>query len=160
MATLVELKAKAKKMGYKGYSKMKKAELVNLLTTPPPKPPRTKSKAEQAKNPVRQVQPAKKGAEAVPYSKISRRKNSDGIPIIDVPDSLIIRVLQVLLDSKSPYFITDGRSEEIRQITKQLKSNFSRMNRGQEFTPQVWNKKWNTFIDEEQENIKKQVKKL
>tara|TARA_R100000426_G_scaffold87276_1_gene71138 strand:- start:463 stop:912 length:450 start_codon:yes stop_codon:yes gene_type:complete len=60
MATLVELKAKAKKMGYKGYSKMKKAELEKLLTTPPPKPPRTKSKAEQAKNPVRQVRKAKK----------------------------------------------------------------------------------------------------
>jgi hypothetical protein len=45
MATVVELKARAKKMGYKGYSKMKKAELEKLLTTPPPKPPRTAKKA-------------------------------------------------------------------------------------------------------------------
>jgi len=71
MATLVELKAKAKKMGYKGYSRMKKAEIEKLLTTPPPKPKRLKSKAEQAKNPVRQVQLPKKGtpAEAKPAPK-------------------------------------------------------------------------------------------
>ena len=60
MATVAELKARAKKMGYKGYSKMKKGELEKLLETPPPKPKRTKSKAEQAKNPVKQVQPPKK----------------------------------------------------------------------------------------------------
>ena len=64
MATLVELKAKAKKMGYKGYSRMKKAEIEKLLTTPPPKPKRLKSKAEQAKNPVRQVQLPKKASPA------------------------------------------------------------------------------------------------
>ena len=60
MVSVAEMKAQAKKMGYKGYSKMKKAELEKLLETPPPKPKRTKSKAEQAKNPVKKVQPPKK----------------------------------------------------------------------------------------------------
>jgi hypothetical protein len=58
MATLVELKARAKKMGYKGYSKLKKGELEKLLTTPPPKPPRTKPVSQRV--PIKQVQPAKK----------------------------------------------------------------------------------------------------
>lgn len=73
MATLVELKAKAKKMGYKGYSRMKKAEIEKLLQSPPPKPPRTKSKAEQAKNPVRQVGLPKK---ASPSPKPARKKET------------------------------------------------------------------------------------
>jgi hypothetical protein len=55
MATLVELKARAKKMGYKGYSKMKKGELEKLLTTPPPKPPRTKPVSQRV--PIKQVIP-------------------------------------------------------------------------------------------------------
>ena len=54
MATLVELKARAKKMGYKGYSKLKKGDLEKLLTTPPPKPPRTKPVSQRV--PVKQVQ--------------------------------------------------------------------------------------------------------
>ncbi len=66
MATLVELKARAKKMGYKGYSKMKKAEIEKLLTTPPPKPPRTKPVSQRV--PVRQVQPAKKAKGKEPTS--------------------------------------------------------------------------------------------
>jgi hypothetical protein len=55
MVTLVELKARAKKMGYKGYSKMKKGELEKLLTTPPPKPPRTKPVSQRV--PIKQVIP-------------------------------------------------------------------------------------------------------
>lgn len=71
MTTVTELKAKAKARYIKGYSTMKKAELEKALSQPPPKPPRTKSKAEQAKNPVKKVQaPAKKApAKKAPAKK-------------------------------------------------------------------------------------------
>jgi hypothetical protein len=86
MATLVELKAKAKKMGYKGYSRMKKAEIEKLLTTPPPKPKRLKSKAEQAKNPVRQVQLPKKGTPASPKpAPKPAPKKLETEPLVEAP---------------------------------------------------------------------------
>lgn len=64
MATVRELRDLARKRNIKGFSTMKKADLQKALETPPPKPPRTKTKAEQAKNPVKQVQPPKKKAPA------------------------------------------------------------------------------------------------
>jgi len=158
MATLTELRARAKQMKYKGYSKLNKADLEKLLSTPPPKPKRLKSKAEQAKNPVRQVAKPKKGGETIPYSKISRKKNDDGIPIIDVPDSLLMRLLMAMLKTKSPSY--DQHPEKIARLTKALKRNFSKENKGKEYTPQVWEQKWDKFIDEEQENAKKQVDRL
>ena len=66
MATVKELKAQAKAKGIKGYSTMRKAELEKALggsePKPPPKPPRLKTKAQQAMNPVKRVQPPKKKA--------------------------------------------------------------------------------------------------
>ena len=84
MATVAELKARAKKMGYKGYSKMKKGELEKLLETPPPKPKRTKSKAEQAKNPVKQVQPPKK--KEAPKKKAKKKLLSKRALIEEIDD--------------------------------------------------------------------------
>jgi len=63
MANVKELKAQAKAQKIKGWSTMRKAQLEEALTKPPPKPPRTKTKAQQAANPVKQVQPPKKAAE-------------------------------------------------------------------------------------------------
>jgi len=83
MATVKELKAQAKAKGIKGYSKMKKAELEKALggsePKPPPKPPRLKTKAQQAMNPVKQVQPPKikkipKKTEVIPKKKIVAKK--------------------------------------------------------------------------------------
>ena len=48
------------------------------MDNPPPKPPRTKSKAEQAKNPVRQVQPPKP---PMKKKKIVRRPKGTGARI-------------------------------------------------------------------------------
>lgn len=70
MATVKELRDLARQRNIKGFSTMKKADLQKALETPPPKPPRLKSKAEQAKNPVKQVQPPKKApAKKAPVKK-------------------------------------------------------------------------------------------
>ena len=78
MATVKELKAQAKARGIKGFSTMKKAELEAALEKPPPKPPRLKTKAQQAMNPVKQVQPPKKKAEA-PKKVTNESSNGKGI---------------------------------------------------------------------------------
>lgn len=85
MTTVKELKAQAKARGIKGFSTMRKADLEKALSQPPPKPPRTKSKAEQAKNPVKKVTkvqaPAKKAPapaskESADMKFIKRMKNT------------------------------------------------------------------------------------
>lgn len=79
MATLTELRARAKQMKYKGYSKLNKADLEKLLSTPPPKPKRLKSKAEQAKNPVKQVAKPKAKAKAKPAKMLSKKALMEAI---------------------------------------------------------------------------------
>ena len=62
MATLAELRAEAKRQKRTGYSKLKKADLVKLLETPPPKPPRGVPRQKPASQSVPVVQPAKKAS--------------------------------------------------------------------------------------------------
>lgn len=112
MTTVKELKAQAKARGIKGFSTMRKADLEKALSKPPPKPPRTKSKAEQAKNPVKQVQapkkaPAKKQSFTA-FMKANKDKYDDFLS--DELDDI----------GSNAYQMT---KEKERQMTKQAKIN-------------------------------------
>ena len=145
MATVKELKAQAKARKIKGFSTMKKAQLEEALAKPPPKPPRTKTKAQQAANPVKQVQPPKKKAAVEPKKKKMKLKTKAEL-IEDINDDEREEGMssQEYVDHKNDYrnnypqvAKTEKQMEKLddyayKQINKQIYSHY-KANAGKKF---------------------------
>ena len=98
-----------------------------------------------------------KDTEKIPYKKVARRKDSDGIQIISVPISLILTILEVEEGVKTIYVDDEDYQKDMTRISRNLKRQFLKQydNRDAEKTTKEWEKVWNKFTNEEYEKAKK-----
>lgn len=166
MSTVCDLKIKAKEMGLKGYSKMKKAELEKLVmgaspveakpASPAKKAPAKKAPAKEEKLSAREIRDQQK----VPYSVVLKRKDSDGIPYINIWDSYLMRAIKLEKDEKYPKYEDDEAKRIIGRTRRELKGKFRRgLPLGVELTAKEWRKEMMDFMNKEDKSIKAVLKR-
>ena len=123
MATLAELRAEAKRQKRKGYSKLKKADLVKLLETPPPKPPRGVPRKKPASQsvPVKQVQPAKEDSSTEKKGRVIKIDRK-----VSIPEELVD-------NSNFKFDFLDGLADRGTKKYQRLDAKYRKMSRAERF---------------------------
>lgn len=155
MPTRVELLARAKKMGYTGLTNKRKADIERHITTiPPPKPPRTKTLAQQKENARRLAgipPPPKEDTRTFAFGGASQKKDSNGKPIVEVPKNLLMNLLRLKLDEKNPKL--SAHPEAIKKFNRTLRNKFKKMVGAKSRTLKEWGTEWRKFISREDERV-------
>lgn len=155
-----------------GYSKATKSQLIGQVLTaqkrirnaggskpaPAPKPatPAKKAPKKQEKLTAKEIRDQQK----IPYSVVLKRKDSDGIPYINVWDSFLMRAIKLQKDEKYPEYQDDEARRIIRKTEREVKSRFRKgLPEGLELTPKEWRKKMMDFMDKQEKSIKAELKR-
>lgn len=151
-----------------GYSKLKKDQLISQVLTaqmrvrnsgkaaPKPPAPKPATPAKKSETPSFVKDGPKKT-----YSQALRLKNKFEDKVIEVPYEIFKKAYQLSSGHKDPEKrYGDAAADRFeKSLNRALKSSFKKLFGTKEFTPPQWEGKWRKFIEEEEENLDKQLKK-